>query len=123
MNLDENPYGNIQSTTLTDEESRIIEEIKEKVFDADVRDGLSIVEGLIQEWLPDAEGTVIEEFLKSLWNHFYAIRLIREEGDFAKTFSLIEEAANGFRQVGQQELADLSEGLSAYTVAIEELHK
>ncbi|MGD2094029.1 MAG: hypothetical protein PVH77_03375 [Phycisphaerales bacterium] len=123
MNLYKDFHGNTQTVTPTDEEGRIIEEVKEEIFDANVGDELSMVEDLIQEWLPEAEGTVIEGFLKSLWNYFYAVKLIREERDYYKISSLTETAAKGFQGTGQQELASLAEAVKAHATAITELRK
>ncbi len=59
--------------------------------------------------------------LQSLWNYFEAIRLNRTERNFEEVLNLLESAADGFGQVKQKELRDLSIGMNLYVKATIEL--
>ena len=111
--------ANSTELQVSDLESQIIEEI----LDVDITDSQPIVAHYLQVLGSEHEGSELELLLKSFWNYSEALRLVAEEGNFLQSIESAEAAANGFNQIGFEELESTSRAFSAYAYAITELHK
>jgi hypothetical protein len=105
----------------------LVEQVIDSVFEVNLeKEGLTLVEHFIESWDRQKAGTAFDTLqivLKSLWNLCKSIRLINIDGNFVESHDLLQVAAEGFDQVGQGSLRDLSKGYCIYVEAIAEFYK
>jgi len=98
----------------------------EKVFDADLPpdQALSMVAHYLDHLDPGKAGIaypVLRTLLESMGAYFQALTSITTGGSFGEARDLLQQAAEGFDQVGYQDLRDLSVGFGIYCAAVVEL--
>lgn len=110
-----------QLALLAPEAQALIEQTLDDVFDADQQEWLPLIEYHLQTLDPRTAGTAFETLklaLQSLWHYFSALKLAQTEGDFAGALHSLKVATEGFKQIGHDELRDLSIGLSTYCTGV-----
>lgn len=108
---------------ISPDQRALIERYADQVADIGIDDALLMVNRWIEEMNPAYQNAPFGMFLRCLWNHFEAIRVVRGEGDFTKATALMQQAMDGFEQLRLRELSDVSTGLMHYNLAISELQK
>jgi len=105
----------------------LIEQVIDSVFEVNLeKEGLTLVEHLMESWDRQKAGTAFDTLqivLKSLWNLCKSIRLIRTNSNFVESQNLLQAAAEGFDQAGQENLRDLSKGFCIYVEGFAEFQK
>ncbi len=115
-----------QLPVLTSEEYALVVKTIDSVFEADFDKALPLVEHLINTLNPQTTGTAfktLQSVLKTIWNYFKAINLVRTEGNFIEAYNLFHSSAEGFNVFGFKEFRDLSIGMMTYASAVIELRK
>lgn len=122
--MSENKNRNKAIACITPETRELIQQKIDKIFDADSDDALPLAENLLQTLDRNKTGKafeVLQSTLQAAWNFFYAITLIKKENNFIEANKLFQFAADGFDQIGNELLKDLSVGMNTYTAAIIEM--
>jgi hypothetical protein len=98
----------------------------DEVFDAEVppEQALSIVARYLDDLDPKKAGTAyptLRTLLESVGGYFQALTTITSGGNFGEAHELLQQAAGGFDQVGDEVLRDLTVGVGIYCAAVVEI--
>jgi len=95
-----------------------VAKVTEEILKAEESSILVLIETRLQEAETKQQDVRYVEALQALWRLYKALEVLKNEGDFAKSAALLEEASAIFEKLGLGDLKSLATGLRYYCAAI-----